>query len=404
MSTLRKGNLKLAIASLATTKARSAMTMLGIVIGVMAAIIVVGITQGVKEQIQAQDLRYGKNVITVKPGGSGANLLGGSSVPTGANSMLSKKDIEVVAKTKGVESVTMMSAVSGSVRGDFDVQSPLVIATNNSFADIISQPIQYGGFFDDNTSLPTVVLGTRIAHQLFQDNVPLGQTLSFRGQQFIVSGIFKEFDAPPFSLEANFNDAIFMPYDTVEGLLGSAPSLYEILAKVVPGENITAVSTTMKDKLVIAHGGANDVTVNGGGVDASASGDTLELLTLMTVGVAIVAFIVGGVGIMNVMLVNVTERIHEIGLRKAIGATHRQIMNQFVAEAFVLSFVGAIVGIVLSLVGIGLLKLYTNLEPVIVWQVVVLAPVAAIITGVIFGSMPAFKAARKDPIEALRHE
>jgi ABC-type antimicrobial peptide transport system permease subunit len=134
------------------------------------------------------------------------------------------------------------------------------------------------------------------------------------------------------------------------------------------------------------------------------SNKTIHLLTVLVSGAAIIALIVGGVGIMDVMLVSVTERMHEIGVRKAIGATNRQIMRQFMAEAFVLSGVGALIGVILSCAVVGLLRFYSSLEPVLVWQVLVVAPLVAITVGLFFGSMPALKAARKDPIEALRHE
>lgn len=404
MSTFQKGYLTLAVAGLRSTKSRSLLTMLGIIIGVMAVIIVVGISQGVKVQIGLQNERYGKDVIVIKPRSFGGTIFSGSSIPNGANTMLTPKDMETVSRVKGVQKTTMISAVSGSAAGDKVVDSPLVIATNTNFPDIISQPVQYGGFFDDNTSLPTVVLGPHVAQRLFTDNVPLGQTVTFRKQQFLVAGVFKEFAASPFSLEANFNDAIFMPYDVAQGLLGSAPSIYELLVKTTPGAQTNDVAKHIQQTLIAAHGGANDITVGLNGQEISGSNDTLRLLTLMTVGVAMVAFIVGGVGIMNVMLVSVTERIHEIGLRKAVGATRRQILSQFVTEAFVLSTTGALVGLVLALSAIGVIRLYTTLEPVIVWQVLVIAPLAAIVTGVVFGSFPALKAAGKDPIEALRHE
>ena len=134
------------------------------------------------------------------------------------------------------------------------------------------------------------------------------------------------------------------------------------------------------------------------------SDQTVRLLTLLTFIAAMIAFVVGGIGIMNMMFVTVTERIHEIGIRKAIGATNTQIMKQFVAEAFVLSCLGAIYGVICALAGLGLLRLYTSIHPVLVWQAIVLAPIVAVASGVFFGSIPALKAARKDPIQALRHE
>ena len=124
----------------------------------------------------------------------------------------------------------------------------------------------------------------------------------------------------------------------------------------------------------------------------------------MIAAVAAISLFVGGVGIMNIMLATVTERMHEIGLRKAIGATNSQIMRQFVAEAFVLSGIGAFAGAVLSCAAVGLLRMYTSLQPVLVWQVLVVAPLLAVVIGLFFGSVPALKAARKDPIDALRHD
>jgi ABC-type antimicrobial peptide transport system permease subunit len=216
--------------------------------------------------------------------------------------------------------------------------------------------------------------------------------------------LFEKFTAPPFSLESNFNDAIFVPYRTIQTMLNSTPGIYEILTQTKPDTDHKALVATLDTKLRTAHGGAKDFAIGGEGADNGSSDQTLNLLTMMTIGMAFVAFIVGGVGIMNVMLVSVTERIHEIGLRKAIGATNRQILNQFIAEAFVLSLFGAVAGVVGSVFTIYLLRFFTNLQPVFVWQVMVSVPLVAIATGVLFGSFPAFKAAQKDPIEALRHE
>lgn len=220
----------------------------------------------------------------------------------------------------------------------------------------------------------------------------------------MVAGVFKTFSAPPFSLEANFNDAIFVSYATAENALGAPPAIYQIMAKTKPNADTQKVSNAILNRVAEKHGGTRDAVVTGVGLRAGGADRTIRMLTLMTAGAALIAFLVGGVGIMNVMLLSVTERIHEVGLRKAIGATDRQILNQFVAEAFVLSVVGAVMGIVLSFCLVLGLRLYTSLQPALVWQAFVLVPIVAVATGVLFGSFPALQAARKDPIEALRHE
>jgi ABC-type antimicrobial peptide transport system permease subunit len=290
------------------------------------------------------------------------------------------------------------------MQGDHKVDTPFIIATSADFPQIISQKMASGGFFDTEINSKTVVLGATLAQKLFNDNAPLGQSLTWRGQQFIVAGVFDDFQAPPFSLEANFNNAAFIPYSTAQSLSGNILGIYQILGKTSSASATGHVIQQVHDGLVAAHGGAQDVTVAKAASSNAASDQTVHLLTVLVVGTAIIALIVGGVGIMDVMLVSVTERMHEIGIRKAIGATNRQIMRQFMAEAFVLSTAGAIIGLILACAAVGLLRLFSSLQAVLVWQILVIAPLVAIGTGMLFGSMPALKAARKDPIEALRHE
>ncbi len=405
MSNLRRGNFKLAYRSLKLAKARSFLTMLGIVIGVMSVSLVVCIGQGVKSQISHQTGRYGKSTIAIRPGkqASAGALLGGDSLPGGSSALLSENDLHAVQKTKGVSYAVPLSSTTGSMRGDHTVSAPVIIATTADFPSVITQPIAYGGFFDPEDNSKTVVLGQNVAHHLFDDEAPLGQTLVWRGQKFIVAGVFTSFNAPPFSLEANFNNAVFVPYSTAQQITGNVLGLYQIVAKANSIKAVPGVTKNITETLLRAHGGADDTSVSAAG-ESTGSDQTLHLLTLLVTGVAIIALVVGGVGIMDVMLVSVTERMHEIGLRKAIGATNKQILRQFMAEAFVLSAGGAIIGVLLSLAAIGLLRAFSSLQPVIVWPILVLSPLVAIAVGVIFGSAPALKAARKDPIEALRHE
>lgn len=398
-----EGNLRLAYRSLRHARGRSFLTMFGIIIGVMAVVLVVCVGQGIKNQISGQLGRYGKNTLTVQPTtpGSSGVFAGLSSTAT---SMLSENDLNIVQKTTGVTAAVPLSTSTGSMRGDHTVQTPFIVATTVDLPRVINQSIQYGGFFEPETGSETVVLGANVAHRLFDDNSPLGQTLTWRGHHFIVAGVFSTFAAPPFSLEANFNNAVFVPYSTAQQLSGSVLGIYQIIAKTDKGADSAQVTQSVRAKLTAAHGGAQDVTVLRADDNDSSSNQTIHLLTVLVSGAALIALIVGGVGIMDVMLVSVTERMQEIGLRKAIGATNRQIMRQFMTEALVLSGVGALIGVALSAALIGLMRFYSSLQPVFVWQGFVIAPVVAIVIGLFFGSMPALKAARKDPIDALRHE
>ncbi len=403
MTSIRKGYLRLAMQSLRVSRTRSFMTMLGIVIGVISVVLIAAIGEGVKQQIGDQTARYGRDVLIVRPAQPGS-VLDGGGLPGGVSALLSPADSETVRQVPGVATTVSISAVTGSVTADSTIDNPLVIAASYDLDKILNQKIEFGGFFTPADGDHAVVLGSDVANRLFRDAAPLGQKLTFRGKEFMVAGVFKPFIAAPFSLEANYNEAVFIPTLAAQNLLGAAPQINQIFLRAKPGVSTAALAKTVQAKLTAAHGGAHDTVVLTPGAKGTGSDRTLRLLTLMTIGMALVALLVGGVGIMNMMLVSVTERIHEIGLRKAIGATNQQILRQFVTEALVLCLIGAVIGLVGSLVAVSLLRLYTSLQPVIVWWVALVVPLISLVIGVFFGAIPALKAARMDPIEALRHE
>jgi len=377
--------------------------MLGVIIGVMAVTLVICIGQGLKEQIADQLGNFGKNVLTVTPGSGSAGLSVLTGLSSASSSLLTASDLSTVENTPGVAEAVPLATASGSATGDHTIKSPYIVATNANFPDIIHESFSSGSFFGPNDS-GSVVLGARIAQKLFNDDTPLGQGLIWRGQRFIVTGVYDYFNAPPFSIEANFDNAIFMPYSAAQQASDGSLGIYRILARSSTSSSGSHVISSVRSALIASHGGADDVTVSSAIDSDGMSNQTLHLLALLVGGAAIIALIVSGVGIMDVMLVSVTERMHEIGLRKAVGATNRQILSQFIAEAFVLSAFGAVVGVALAAGAVGLLRAYTSIQAVLVWQAMVAAPVVATVVGVFFGAMPALKAARKDPIEALRHE
>jgi putative ABC transport system permease protein len=403
------GHLKAGVDSVRSAKLRSFWTMLGIIIGVASVITVVGIGQGVKQQIGGQLHQYGKDLITVsprqlKPGGEGAagNLLSGLNVTGSLNS----RDVTQVARTKGVAASAPLSLVSGETKGVYGkYQDGYVIGTSPDLSSLLNQSMEFGSFLTpDDMGVNSAVLGKHAAEEMFDEVVPLGRTFTFHGQEFIVRGIFNQFTAAPLSQQANFNNAIFIPYDVGQQLTKDTSPTYQIIAKAQNSKDTNTVASAIHKSLDQSRGGQANIDVVLASQNVASSNAILDLLTGLIAGVAGISLLVGGIGIMNVMLVSVTERMHEIGIRKAVGATNRQILNQFLVESTVISLTGGIIGILLALALDQLMTLYTPINPIITWQVVAVASVVSLLVGIIFGTVPALKAARKDPIDALRYE
>jgi ABC-type antimicrobial peptide transport system permease subunit len=280
-----------------------------------------------------------------------------------------------------------------------------VVATNAGFVDVVHQKVQYGSFLSNGEgSDERAVIGADVAVSLFKETVPLGRTFEFRGKEFIVSGILDKFDSNPLLADADFNNAIFINYTVAQQLTADHVAIYQILAQVSNAAKADETARAIDNKLSAVHGGSKNYEVLQQGQSAVASDAILDLLTRFIIGAAAIALLIGGVGVMNIMLVSVTERMHEIGIRKAVGATNRQILSQFMLESTVLSAIGGLLGFIVAGVGIWLLRLFTDLQPTMPWMSASVAVLFAIGVGTIFGCFPAIKAARKDPIEALRNE
>ncbi|HVX24222.1 MAG TPA: ABC transporter permease [Candidatus Saccharimonadales bacterium] len=409
MKTVTSGHLKAGLDSVRGAKLRNFWTMLGVIIGVASVITVVSIGEGIKQQVGNQIHQFGKDIITIKPApvasGSHASSLG-PLAGLNVSGTLGTQDLVSVAQTRGVAASAPLTALSGQIRSDNGTrQNDLVIGTGSALPRLLNQSLAYGSFFDDDSAQTKVaILGPAAAETLFDEDVPLGRSFTFHGQPFIVQGIFNSFDSTPLSPEADFNHAIFIPNQVAQSLTNNTAPIYEILAKPRAAGQVSIVAAALRQSLNRSHGGQSNLSVLAGNQNLGASDTILELLTRLIAGAAAISLLVGGVGIMDVMLVSVTERMHEIGIRKAVGATNRQILSQFVIESTILSLTGGVIGIIVAaMLDLGL-HWFTNLRPLMDWPIVVLATVVSLLVGVIFGSIPALKAARKNPIEALRSE
>lgn len=404
MAGLLRANVRLAIRSVRLSKWRSLLTLTGVVIGVAAFIVVVAIGEGIKGQVSGQISQLGKDLITIRAGqlDLGTPFAGSGSIINSGS--LTSSDIGTVNKTKGVKLAAPLSLIASqpSYNGHTYSGGP-VIATDQNLVDIINQPIAYGTFFSGAGSINSAIVGSSVAKDFFGEAVPLGDSFQLLGQRFVITGVFSQFDSAPFSFNANFNNSIFIRYDTANQLTNSHAPIYEILVKPDNSKDVNPVVKNLNRNLARAHG-QHDFTVLTQNQSLGVTGSILSLITKMIIGVAVVALLVGGVGIMDVMLVSVAERTKEIGLRKAVGASSRQILKQFLVEALVLSAIGVVIGTLLSLLATYLIFLFSDLTPMITWQSIIIADAVALAVGIIFGTIPALKAARKNPIDALRNE
>lgn len=407
-----RGNFKMALAGVRANKWRSFLTMLGLIIGVASVVTVVGIGEGVKAQIRDQITDLGSDLITVRPGrltprdnGAVNNQL---FLGNGLNSFgsLTSADVNAVQRTPGVRTAVPISPVNGAIKAGGREYSSLVLGTTEQLPEVLGRTVQHGSFFEaDTTDTPNVaVIGAGAAEQLFQKRVPLGEAFTFLGQSFYVRGVFAPFDTPPLSLNADFNNAVFIPESTARALTAGNTQIYEILAKPNDVSRTDQTVAAINEQLSESRKGQQQFSVLRQDEGLAATNQILDLLTRLIAGVAAISLLVGGIGIMNVMLASVAERMHEIGIRKAVGATNRQILGQFLAESIVIGALGGLAGVVLAFVTTFVLNTYTPIGAVMIWPVAGVAFLIALAIGIIFGTAPALKAARKDPITALRNE
>lgn len=402
-------HIRMAVRALRSARWRSFLTMLGVIVGVMSVVTIISIGEGVKQQITRQVDQVGAEVLTIRPGRLVERDEHGKVIQVHyrgvfASGSLSDADIASIRHTKGLAAVVPFGLLSGApkVDGVTDNES-LVIGTAPELPELTNRKLAFGTFFTNNdTHSPAAVIGPKTAEQLFKENSPIGRTFTIRGQEIIVRGVMEAHQPSPQDLGLNYDHAIFLPYEYAKKLAGGQLQIYQVLAQPVKGSQPQAVINNLNQQLQTAHGGETDFTVLQAADNLAIASNALNLMTALVAAMAGISLIVGGIGIMNIMLVAVSERTHEIGVRKSVGATNAQIRWQFLIEAAVISTVGGVVGILGSLFSNYVLRITTSLEPALDPVLYIAALVGAIVIGSVFGLAPAIKASRKDPIEALR--
>jgi putative ABC transport system permease protein len=393
--------------ALARNKMRSALTMLGIIIGVAAVIAMVGVGQGAQHKVQDQIQAMGTNLLYVS---SGNVTRGGIRMGSGATKTLVEDDMKAILReVPGASMAAPGSTASAQVVFDNQNWFTRVTGTEPQFLDIRSWPLAAGAEFtmdDVNRSAMVAVIGDTVRKNLFPSSDPVGQTIRIGNLPFEVVGVLSAKGQS--GMGQDQDDTILIPITTLQKKISGQDWLQFIMVSAASQQASYAaqqqISSLLRDRHRIRPGQDDDFMVRNLADVAELADQQAQVMTMLLASIAGVSLIVGGIGIMNIMLVSVTERTREIGIRMAIGATEQDVQRQFLTESVVLSLLGGTIGI---LVGVGASLIITK---VLGWAVLVSpTAIAAAVAfsmgvGVFFGFYPARKAARLDPIEALRFE
>jgi len=403
---------RIALRALKVNRMRSALTMLGIIIGVAAVIAMVGVGTGATARIQQQIQSIGSNLIIVLPGSISSN---GVRLGSGAVASLTQDDAKAIAAD-----CPSVSAVAPTVRGGVQV----VYGNNNwatsaqgvtpDYMTIRDYTMLSGQFFttqDVDAAAKTAVLGETVAQNLFGDSAPTGQTVIIKNVPFSVAGVLTPKGQSPTGQDQD--DVILLPISTAtQKVFGAnkanakavASLMVQAMGPQAMDQAIEEMTALLRERHRILPGVEDDFTIRNLTEVFAAQETSAQVMSILLGAIASVSLIVGGIGIMNIMLVSVTERTREIGLRQAVGAKTRDILLQFLVEAVTLSLLGGIIGIVVGLTASLLISHFAQWSTQVSPLSILLAFAFSALVGVFFGYYPARKAALMDPIEALRYE
>ena len=399
--------IRLATQSIRKNKMRAALTMLGIIIGVAAVIVMVAVGFGARSRIRAQINNLGTNMIVITPGAAQA-----AGVSQGAQAFpnLSLDDVEKIrSEAQVVTAVTPVIVSRAQVIGEAGNWRTAINGVDTDYQVIRDWQTASGAFFapEDVTSMRKVaVLGKTVADQLFPGTDPVGQEVQIRNVPFDVVGVL----APKGQTASgsDSDDVVLIPHTTAKAALSGRSFLPQILASTASEGDLAAaqdeIRVLLRESRRLGEGDPDDFTVRNQNDLAEAAEGSTKVMTLLLAAIASISLLVGGIGIMNIMLVSVTERTREIGIRLAIGARGSDVLTQFLVESIVMGILGGLIGLAIGIIGSKVLGHFTGWETVISPVLMLVAVMFSGAVGVFFGYYPARKAAALHPIEALRYE
>jgi putative ABC transport system permease protein len=389
--------------SLVSNRLRTALTALGMIIGVAAVVAVLAVGEGARSSVETRIRALGSNLLTIRPESGRQGAVRSGNVTT-----LTRKDAEALGQLPGIAAVAPEAGSSGQIRYRTENHSSSVNGVTAEYLTVRSLNVSSGlafGTLDDQQRARVTILGVNIARKLFGNAPPLGERIQINGIAFRVVGILEEKGDTGFSSP---DDLVLIPLSTLQGVLTGQDHLSSINLQLENEDQTAAVKAQVENLLRLRHrlraDEENDFEVRSQTEMLETMGAITGTFTALLGSVAMVSLLVGGIGIMNIMLVSVRERTREIGVRMAVGARRRDVLLQFLVEAVVVSIAGGAAGIAFGYLAAMLIARFAGWDTIVPVYGVVLAVCVSVAIGLVFGVGPARRAARLDPVEALRQE
>ena len=408
MASLFQTHLKLARTSIKENRTRSFLTCLGIAIGVASIILILSLMGSISNLVKSEINEIGSDLIVVRPSSTKDSVTSIVEELTSSNSFqksnLTIADVSTIKEIENVSAAAPISVSVNTVASEKNTFSSIsILGTNQDFIAIEPFALKYGSFFNDDNKENAVVLGYNLSLALFNTiNSTVGKTVTIMGEKFMVVGVLDEIEQSINFDNVDFDNALIMDVKSLDKITGST-QIQQINIKAANTDSLAAISEniqkTLTDKKL---GDQNFAVLYGNGITHPASSLFTVVSGMLTI-VAAISLVVGGIGVMNIMLVSVSERTHEIGIRKAVGASSRNILMQFLFEALILSVLGGFFGLVLGYILAFLLSIITPFAPYISLEIILITFLTTLIVGIVFGIYPALKAASKNPIDSLKH-
>lgn len=408
MAMLLRTHYRLARAAIKENRTRSFLTCLGIAIGVASIILILSLMGSVSNLVKDQTKEIGADLIVVRPSSNKDNITNIVEEFTSANSFqasnLVLKDVEAIKKVEHVTAAAPIALSTNTVASEKNTfDSVPILGTNSDYVKIEPLALRYGSFLTDAEDSKSVVLGHTLSLALFNTiNSTVGKNVTIMGEKFMVVGVLDEIDRSINFDNVDYDNALIINLNSLDKTIGST-QIQQINVKAENTDSLATVSEDIRKALEEEKQGDKNFTVSYGDQITHPASNLFNIVSGILAIVAAISLVVGGIGVMNIMLVSVAERTHEIGVRKAVGASSKNILMQFLFEALILSILGGIFGLVLGYILAFLLSIVTPFAPYISWEILALTLCTTLVVGILFGIYPALKAASKNPIDSLKH-